>query len=334
MFCKGFDVGLENCWKVCLLGKPGSSHLTLLWLTEREKANEEEEGWERERGRESNNHHPATSSHSASAGASINTHRKCFPRRPLWANQSTTPLVQSSPNVSDPSDSPAPSHLHCNWLALKPAHTLRTARFYWVTGAKRGHILFGRAHWLSALPQPHNNLHLAEMCLDIMSACLGQGIFSLFFLYSSDKSCYWVLLHSHFSLITWKITYLRWNVLLKGFVWEFKQNNWYLFTLCIQWSAEVLLLARLINMQMKHISQFLPHAGAQRREEEEGRGGARCQQFRGPGGPMLERKGSATEINEVQFSEEHQSHWCRPQAATQTGPLKQTTTPKMQRVVK
>lgn len=49
---------------------------------------------------------------------------------------------------------------------------------------------------------------------------------------------------------------------------------------------------------------------------------------------MLERKGSATEINEVQFSEEHQSHWCRPQAATQTGPLKQTTTPKMQRVVK
>lgn len=49
---------------------------------------------------------------------------------------------------------------------------------------------------------------------------------------------------------------------------------------------------------------------------------------------MLERKGSATEINEVQFSEEHQSHWCRPQAATQTGPLRQTTTPKMQCAVK
>lgn len=85
-------------------------------------------------------------------------------------------------------------------------------------------------------------------------------------------------------------------------------------------------------MQMKHISQFLPHAGAQRREEEEG--GPRCQQFRGPGGPMLERKGSATEINEAQFSEEHQSHWCRPQAATQTGPFRQTTTPKMQCAVK
>lgn len=34
-------------------------------------------------------------------------------------------------------------------------------------------------------------------------------------------------------------------------------------------------------------------------EEEEA--GAWCQQFRGPGRPMLERKGSATEINEVPF---------------------------------
>lgn len=34
------------------------------------------------------------------------------------------------------------------------------------------------------------------------------------------------------------------------------------------------------------------------REERKRRGGW-CQHFRGPGGPMQERKGSATEINEV-----------------------------------
>lgn len=53
-----------------------------------------------------------------------------------------------------------------------------------------------------------------------------------------------------------------------------------------------------------------------------------CQQFRGPGGPILERKRSATEINEVQFSKEHQSHWCRPQAATQTSPSDKPQLPR------
>ncbi|TNN84225.1 CDK-activating kinase assembly factor MAT1 [Liparis tanakae] len=71
----------------------------------------------------------------------------------------------------------------------------------------------------------------------------------------------------------------------------------------------------LINMQMKRNSQFLPHAGAQRREEEEEEeeeegGGDWCQQFRGPGGRMLDRKDSATEINEVRFGQERQSHRC------------------------
>lgn len=46
--------------------------------------------------------------------------------------------------------------------------------------------------------------------------------------------------------------------------------------------------------------------------------GGVCQQFRGPRGPILSRKESATEINEAQHSEEHQSHWCRPRAATPT----------------
>lgn len=100
---------------------------------------EENEG---ESERRSNNYHPATSRHSASAGVSINTHRKCFPRRPLWANQSMTPLVQSSVNVSYPSDNPAPSRLHCKRLALKPAHTPRAVYFYWVTGAKQGRVFF------------------------------------------------------------------------------------------------------------------------------------------------------------------------------------------------
>lgn len=112
----------------------------------------------------SNSHRSATSRHSASAGASINTHRKCFPRRPLWANQSTTPLVRPLLNVSYPSDSPAPSHLHYNWLALKSAHTLKAASFYWVIGAEWGQILFGRALWLWAWLCPDNNLHLAERC--------------------------------------------------------------------------------------------------------------------------------------------------------------------------
>lgn len=58
----------------------------------------------------------------------------------------------------------------------------------------------------------------------------------------------------------------------------------------------------------------------EKRKRGGGEAAAQCQQFRGPGGPILERKGSATEINEVQFSEELQSHWCRPQAATKTGP--------------
>lgn len=59
---------------------------------------------------------PATSRHSASAAASINTHRKCFPRQPLWANQSATPLVQCSASVRHPSESPAPGRLLCRWL--------------------------------------------------------------------------------------------------------------------------------------------------------------------------------------------------------------------------
>ena len=49
------------------------------------------------------------------------------------------------------------------------------------------------------------------------------------------------------------------------------------------------------------------------------RRGPQCQQFRGPGGPLLERKDLATEINEAMFCEEHESLWCRLQAATQTG---------------
>lgn len=44
--------------------------------------------------------------------------------------------------------------------------------------------------------------------------------------------------------------------------------------------------------------------------------GGECQQFRGPRGPILSRKESATEINEARHGEERQSHWCRPRAAT------------------
>lgn len=43
-----------------------------------------------------------------------------------------------------------------------------------------------------------------------------------------------------------------------------------------------------------------------------------CQQSRDPGGLILGRKRSATEINEVQFSKENQSHCCELQAMTQT----------------
>lgn len=113
------DVLLVSCSDHVPLVRPGSFHFTLLWLTEKRKI------WGRRFGgkRGSNNHHPAASRHDASAGASINTHRKCFPRRPLWANQSRTPLVQSSLSVSHPSDYPAPSRLQFNCLALQPAHT-------------------------------------------------------------------------------------------------------------------------------------------------------------------------------------------------------------------
>lgn len=129
---------LASCSDHVPLVRPGSFHFTLLWLTEKRKI------WGRRFGgkRGSNNHHPATSRHDASAGASINTHRKCFPRRPLWANQSRTPLVQSSLSVSHPSDNPAPSRLQCNCLALQPAHTHSTACLYWVMEAKQGNVLF------------------------------------------------------------------------------------------------------------------------------------------------------------------------------------------------
>lgn len=131
----GYIVCSSDC---VLLVRPGSFHFTLFWLTEKRKI------WGRRSGGErgSNNHHPATSRHDASAGASINTHRKCFPRRPLWANQSRTPLVQSSRNVSHPSDNPAPSRLQFNCLALQPAHTLSMACLYWVTEAKPGKASF------------------------------------------------------------------------------------------------------------------------------------------------------------------------------------------------
>lgn len=53
---------------------------------------------------------------------------------------------------------------------------------------------------------------------------------------------------------------------------------------------------------------------------------------------MLERKDSATEINEALFSSVKNTSpfgaGCRLQAATQTAPYRQTTTPKMQCAVK
>lgn len=51
---------------------------------------------------------------------------------------------------------------------------------------------------------------------------------------------------------------------------------------------------------------------------------------------MLERKDSATEINEALFSSVKNTSpfWCRLQAATQTAPYRQTTIPKMQCAVK
>lgn len=58
-------------------------------------------------------------------------------------------------------------------------------------------------------------------------------------------------------------------------------------------------------MQMKPNWQILLHA--------EG-----IQQFRSPGGLILLRERSATEINEGQFSAEQQSQWCRLQSVTQT----------------
>lgn len=129
----GYVVSCSDCVP---LVRPGSFHFTLFWLTEKRKIQRRRSGGESG----SNNHHPATSRHDASAGASINTHRKCFPRRPLWANQSGTPLVQSSRNVSHPSDNPAPSRLQFNCLALQPAHTLSTACLNWVTEAKLGQV--------------------------------------------------------------------------------------------------------------------------------------------------------------------------------------------------
>lgn len=226
------------------------------------------------------------------------------PKAPLGLSIHATPLVQSSPNISDPSDSQAPSHLHRNWLAPRLAHTLRMYHFYRVTGAKQGHVLFGHARWLSALLHPDCNLHLAEICrfesnisMFRMRYILSLLQINLLLTFSQNRKKKKNTEQFNFLQITsWKITNLKNKISQYRIMGEFKQNIWYLFTLCIQWSAEVLLLlAGVINMQMWLIWQFLLHAGAKSREKEVcvfvrvfGWGG---QQFRGPGGPILDRRG-------------------------------------------
>lgn len=58
------------------------------------------------------------------------------------------------------------------------------------------------------------------------------------------------------------------------------------------------------------------------REEGEVEGGWGGQWFNAPGGPMLGRK-SSVEMDEVQFGEEHRSHWCM---VTWSDPFRKTTT--------
>lgn len=147
--------------EVCL------SQLTRLRLAGKVKANEEVEIWMIRGGQRkggSSNHPLATRSHSASAGPSINTYRKSFPGRPLWFNQSMHRNWSSLHRMCYPSDSPAPGHMNCLWLALKPAHILRIVHFNWVTGEKWCHILF-----LGELNDFQQWLKCAN--LKILSAC-------------------------------------------------------------------------------------------------------------------------------------------------------------------
>lgn len=151
---------LETIWeKTCFIKrfccrvqiktpKSGSFPFSFLWLPGRVRANRMVWVLERERKKERNSHLPEQAATVHLQEPPLTHTGSAFPpRRPLWANQSTTPSVQSAPNVSYPSDSPAPSRLHCTgWHCSLPTHW--EGRLLLGDGGRRGSDRF-RARWVT-----------------------------------------------------------------------------------------------------------------------------------------------------------------------------------------